>query len=119
MIRISHLLKWKKWQGNIRQRNPNGLYVAVPHFDKNHYQIHICASGMDKTGMSLRLPKADLQKLKKNIQQYQIDMFPELSKSIVNHGKKEKILLPEKEFQLKLRTGQETEKELLIGMLKT
>jgi len=109
----------------IRQRNPKGLFVAVPHFDKEHYHIHICASGVDKTGKSLRLPKLELQKLKKEIQQYQIDKFPELSKSIVNHGKtKDKNqeagdIKNEKEFQFKLRTGRDTEKELIIGMLKT
>src|ERR1035437_6552326 len=69
----------------IKQRNPKGLYVAVPHFDKEHYHIHICASGVDKTGMSLRLPKADLQKLKIEIQSYQHLNFPELAKSLVNH----------------------------------
>ncbi len=104
----------------IKQRNPKGMYVAVPHFDKQHYHVHICASGIEyKTGKSLRLPKADLQKLKKDIQNYQIEHFPELSKSIVQHGKKEKSILTEKEYQFKLRTGRETNKEKIIGMLKT
>ncbi|HKR06139.1 MAG TPA: relaxase/mobilization nuclease domain-containing protein [Bacteroidia bacterium] len=104
----------------VRQRNPKGMYVAVPHFDKQHYHIHICASGIEyKTGKSLRLTKPELQNLKKNIQQFQIDRFPELSKSIVQHGKNEKTLLTDKEYQIKLRTGRETDKEQLIGMLKT
>jgi len=109
----------------IKLRNPKGLYVAVPHFDKEHYHIHICASGVDKTGMSLRLPKVNLLKLKKDIQQYQIEKFPELSKSIVNHGKVRdknqdaKEVTSENEYQFKLRTGRDSEKELLIGMLKT
>ena len=101
----------------IKQRNPRGLYVAVPHFDKEHYHIHICASGVDQTGKSLRLPKPELQKLKKEIQKYQIDKFPELSKSIVNHGRKDKSLLTEKEYQFKLRTGRESEKEQVIRIL--
>jgi hypothetical protein len=104
----------------IRLRNPNGIYVAVPHFDKEHYHIHICASGVEyKTGKSLRLTKANLQKLKKDIQQYQIEKFPELSKSIVNHDKKEKGIATDKEYWFKKRTGRETDKEQLIGMLKT
>lgn len=104
----------------VKQRNSKGIYVAVPHFDKQHYHIHICASGIEyKTGKSLRLTKAGLQKLKKDIQQYQIERFPELSKSVVQHGKKEKSLLTDKEYQIKLRTGRETDKEQLIGMLKT
>jgi len=104
----------------IRQRNPKGIYVAVPHFDKQHYHIHICASGIEfKTGKSLRLAKTNLQNLKKNIQQFQIERFPELSKSVVQHGKKDKSVLTDKEYQIKLRTGRETDKEQLIGMLKT
>ena len=81
----------------ILQRNPNGIYVAVPHFDKEHYHIHVCASGIEyKTGKALRLAKADLQKLKQKVQQYQIEKYPELDKSIVRHGKKASPSLPKK-----------------------
>lgn len=104
----------------INKRNPNGMYVAVPHFDKEHYHIHICASGIEyRTGKSLRLPKADLLKLKKEIQEFQIERFPELSKSVVAHGKKGKSLTSEKEYQIKLRTGRETNKEQVMGILNT
>lgn len=104
----------------IRMRNPNGIYVAIPHFDKDHYHIHICASGIEyKTGKSLRLSQLEFLTLKKDIQQFQIERFPELSKSVVAHGKKEKTIPTDKEFQIKLRTGRETGKEQVIGMLKT
>jgi len=103
----------------VRLRNPRGIYLAVPHFDREHYHIHILASGIEfRTGKSMRLSKQNLQKLKKDIQQYQIERFPELSKSVVEHGKKEKSLVSDKEYQLKLRTGRETEKEKLLGLLK-
>jgi hypothetical protein len=103
----------------IQKRNPNGIYVAVPHFDKNHYHIHICASGVEyRTGKSLRMSKIGFQKLKRDIQNYQVEHFPELSNSIVAHGKKEKSLQAEKEYQYKMRTGRETEKELLVGILE-
>lgn len=102
----------------IKNRGINGLYLATPHFDKEHYHVHICASGIEyKTGKAMRLSKIELQKLKKNIQQYQIDKYPELSKSLVNHEKKG-YALSDKEYQLKLRTGRATDKEQLIGMLK-
>jgi hypothetical protein len=106
----------------IQQRNPKGMYVAVPHFDKEHYHIHICASGIEyMTGRSLRLDKKGLNELKKNIQQYQQLKYPELSRSIVNHGALPKghALLSEKEYQYKQRTGRATDKEQVIGMLKT
>jgi len=106
----------------IQKRNPNGLYVAVPHFDKEHYHVHICTSGIEyRTGKAMRLDKKNLRELKQNIQQYQIEKYPELSKSIVNHGKspKEKALLSEKGYQYQQRTGRATDKEQVIGMLKT
>jgi hypothetical protein len=104
----------------IRLRNSKGMYVAVPHFDKQHYHIHICASGIEyKTGKSLRLTKPELQKLKKDIQQYQLEKFPELLKSVVAHSGKAKNISGEKEYQLKFRTGRETEKEIVLAKLKT
>jgi len=104
----------------IRQRNPEGMYVCVPHFDKDHIHLHVCSSGVQyKTGKSMRLSKQDLNRLKKNIQQYQIERFPELSKSIVQHGKKEKALYSQKEYQMKLRTGRESNKDLISAILKT
>ena len=106
----------------VRERNINGMYVAVPHFDKEHYHIHICASGIEYlTGKSMRLAKKDLKVLKEKIQGYQMEKYPELSRSIVNHGSspKEKALLSEKEYQYRLRTGRATDREQVIGMLKT
>jgi hypothetical protein len=106
----------------IQKRNPNGIYVAVPHFDKEHYHIHICASGIEyRTGKAMRLAKKDLQELKQKVQQYQFEKYPELRKSIVNHWKspKDQALLSDNEYQYKLRTGRATDKEQVIGMLKT
>lgn len=102
-------------------RNGKGMFVAVPHFDKEHYHIHICASGIEyKSGKAMRLSKMDLQKVKKKIQVYQTERYPELSKSLVNHGKEKKgYALSDKEHKYKERTGRATDKELLIGMLKT
>jgi len=99
----------------INKRNINGLYVAVPHFDKEHYHIHICASGVDyRLGKSLRMSKGGFQKLKKDIQNFQIEKFPELSKSLVAHDKKTKSYQTEKEYQQKLRTNRVTNKESII-----
>lgn len=115
------LAKMKKMaQRYIELRNPNGMYVAVPHFDKEHFHIHICASGIEyRTGKGMRMTRMGFQKLKKDIQNYQIEQFPELQKSIVNHGNKSKAKTSDKEYNYKLRTGRDTEKEKLIGMLKT
>ncbi len=103
----------------LKLRNGNGMYIAVPHFDKSHYHVHICTSGIEyRTGKSMRLSKVDLHKLKKDIQNYQLEKYPELSKSIVAHGTK-KTMTSEKEKQIKLRSGRESVKEKLLGILKT
>jgi len=105
----------------VRERNEKGMYIAVPHFDKEHFHIHICASGIEyKSGIAMRLSKPQLLKVKKNIQEYQLEKYPELSKSIVDHSKEKKVqALSDKEYQYKLRTGRATDKEHLIGILKT
>ena len=104
----------------IKKRNPKGIYVAVPHFDKEHFHIHICASGVDyHNGKSLRMSKQGFQKLKKDIQNYQLNKYPELSKSLVQHGKKAKVKTTEKEYQQKLRTGRATKKEQIMSILES
>jgi hypothetical protein len=105
----------------VRKRNINGMYVAVPHFDKEHYHIHICASGIEyRTGKAMRLSKTELLSVKKQIQNYQIEKYPELSKSLVNHGnEKKEYALSDKEHKYKERTGRASDKEQLISMLKT
>jgi len=104
----------------IRQRNPKGLYVAVPHFDKEHYHVHLCVSGLEyKTGKSLRMSRSELGKLKKDIQQYQIEKYAELSKSTVRHGLGDRSAMTDTEYQIKRRTGRETGRELVSAMLKT
>jgi hypothetical protein len=103
----------------IQMRGINGMFLATPHFDKSHYHIHIAASGIEyKTGESMRLSKMSLQNLKKKIQQYQIEKYPELNKSLVNHEKKA-YALSDKEHKYKKRTGRATDKEQVIGKLKT
>jgi hypothetical protein len=104
----------------INLRNPNGMYIAVPHFDKEHYHLHICCSGVEHhTGKSLRLPKNKLVKVKQAIQNYQIEKYPELSHSIVQHGKGDKNIQSEKEYQYKRRTGKETNKNQILVILQT
>lgn len=102
----------------MRLRNPKGMYVAVPHFDKQ-YHVHICASGIEyKTGKSMRLSKASLQKLKKDIQDYQVERFPGLVNSVVKHGNGGKSLMTDAELQLKRRTKGLTDKELVKQKLE-
>lgn len=98
----------------IRLRNPKGMYVACAHTDRDHVHIHICTSAIEyRTGKSMRMSRQEFATLKKNIQQFQIEQYPELSRSVVNHGRKSKGRVSEKEMQFKLRTGKMSQRELV------
>jgi hypothetical protein len=104
----------------IEERNPNGIYLAVPHFDKDHYHVHICASGIEyRTGKAMRLGKQELNQLKQKVQQYQQQQYPEITQSIVNHGnsKKGKALSDDKEYQYTQRSGRASDKTQLVKIL--
>lgn len=102
----------------IQRRGKNGMFVAVPHFDKSHYHVHICTSGIEyQTGRAMRLSKDVLQGLKKKLQEFQIEKYPELSKSLVNYEKKVNAL-SDKQYHYKDRTGRATNKELLSEMIE-
>jgi Relaxase/Mobilisation nuclease domain len=90
----------------IQLRNPNGCYVAVPHFDRFHVHVHICSSAVQfRTGESMRMSRGEFALLKKNIQDFQQKEFPELSRSVVRHGRKADGVTSDKEVQYMLRTG--------------
>lgn len=107
----------------IKLRNPSGMAIAVSHSDKQHLHIHFCFSGLEyHTGKSLRMSKGEFTKLKQDIQNFQRERFPELSHSIVEHGKSEKkdlaLLASDREYQIKRRTGRATDKEQVLRILK-
>lgn len=103
----------------LTMRNPNGMYVAVPHFDRDHFHVHICSSGIQyRNGKSMRMSRQEFADLKKNIQEYQIEKFPELSKSVVEHGrKKNRRILTDEERHYTQRTGKQTKKDELLSIL--
>jgi len=132
-VRLTHeILSWHKEDSGqltlakienmtreyLRERNPRGMYLAVPHFDKQHYHVHICASGVEyKTGKSMRLTKMELQTLKKEIENYQRTKYPELTRSITK-PKSKGLLTDEKEYQFKLRTGRQSNREHVAELIK-
>lgn len=104
----------------MRLRNPNGLYVAVPHFDKNHWHIHIIAASLEyRTGKSLRMSRKEFSELKQNAQSYQIQKYPELTHSVVRHNRKRKARITDREYQYKRRTGKQSRREAVIALIKS
>lgn len=103
----------------IRLRNPRGIYIAVPHTDKKHFHVHICASGLEyHTGKSMRMTKAEFAELKKNVQLYMTEKYPELSRSPVEHGKGE-VSISDADYRIKLRTGRESDKQKIVSILQS
>ena len=100
----------------IKLRNPKGMFIAIPHFDRDHYHMHICTSGIEyRTGHSMRLSKSAFGKLKLDIQKFQKERFPEFEKSVVDHGAKDKRRGKEHE-NIK---HDEKDKRYLSAILKT
>lgn len=95
----------------VKKRGVNGAILAVPHFNKNHYHVHLLVSGVDRSGKAMRLSREELADLKRQIQSFQVEQFPELHNSLPAHGRKSKLCATEKEMQYKKRTGKQTMRE--------
>lgn len=106
-------------QKYLELRAGNSLAVAVAHSSPSHYHIHVMQAGVELfTGQSTRISKKQFASIKKDLQQYQLQKYPQLNNSIVQHGKKEKQKISEKEYQIKKRKVQ-TEKERIKKLLDT
>lgn len=102
----------------IQLRSPYGMYLALPHIEKNTVHIHLCVGGLEyKTGKSMRMSKKDFQDLKKQMQTFQIEKYPELKHSIVNHQTGNKTKVTDKEYWFSIRNEVATDKEQLRELL--
>lgn len=98
----------------IQKRNPLGIYVGAIHLSKAHYHVHFCVSGLEyRSGKSMRLSRAELKELKRSVQDYQQEKYPELTHSVVAHGSSKKLQLTDREFFRKNRSGELSTKEKL------
>lgn len=91
-------------QKYLELRAGNTLAVAVAHSSQSHYHIHVMQAGVELySGQSTRISKKQFAIIKKELQEYQLQKYPQLNNSIVQHGKKEKKKISEKEYQIKKR----------------
>ncbi|MDP1725556.1 MAG: relaxase/mobilization nuclease domain-containing protein [Bacteroidota bacterium] len=80
-------------QKYIALRGNEGVYYGAVHRDQNHAHIHFAVSGLKyRTGRSHHIPKDKLQELKIELQAYQKEKYPELSKSLPKHGRGKEYL---------------------------
>ena len=101
-------------QAYLRLRSENALAIAVPHQSKDHYHVHFCISAVElETGLSARISRQTFKQIKLELQAYQKTYYPELTNSIVAHGKKERRTKSVQEYELTKRSGIPSKKEIL------
>lgn len=102
----------------ISLRGENGVYLASVHQDTSQVHIHIMVSGLQyRSGRSFYIPKDKLFKLKKDLQDYQKERYPELSYSLPNHGSKREYVT-DREWFAKHKVGRSIEKVILQKTIK-
>lgn len=103
----------------VNLRAERGLVVAMTHHDRNHVHAHLCISGTElATGRSMRMSKSQFTAVKRTIQAYQQQHYPELRHSIADHGRKARAVRQDKEHHLQQRTGMPSKREALSDELQ-
>lgn len=75
----------------IDVRAKNAMVLARPHFDKGHVHIHFLISGNERgNGRRMRVSKSEFTRQRREVEQFQLERFPQLNKSYVHSRDKEK-----------------------------
>jgi hypothetical protein len=100
----------------VALRGLNNLYVGACHFDKDHAHIHIVHSGTSLDGRSSRVTKQQFHSIKLNLERYQLEQYPFLTHSLVDHGKKRR--LAKEDIIKSVQANRQTKKEGLLASLE-
>jgi hypothetical protein len=100
----------------IRLRGNNCLVIGTKHTEGvGHIHLHLAVSGTHINGKSSRQSKAEFQKIKEQLQEFQRTKYPFLSNSLPRHGKGNEI---EKGVEKKYKNERRSsEKESLLRCL--
>ncbi|MEL7535274.1 MAG: hypothetical protein AAFN10_28515, partial [Bacteroidota bacterium] len=91
-----------------------GIYLGAIHLAKDHYHVHFCVSGVEyRSGQAMRLSKVEVKHLKQELQHYQKTKYPQLTHSIVPHGKSKDLQLSDREYFRKHSSGEPSTREKL------
>lgn len=71
----------------LELRCRGNLAIAAIHKNTESSHIHFIVSGTQLNGRSSRVSKAEFQNIKEQLQEYQKERYPQLNKSVVEHGK--------------------------------
>ena len=106
-------------QKYLQERAKNNLAYGVLHDDKSdnlHYHFMISSNEASKK-IKHRLTKNEFDKIKKNLENYVLNIYPEMEqKAVINKTKDENTST--KEYELKKRTGKQSERDQVKSKLK-
>lgn len=103
----------------IYLRAERGLVVARSHQDRDHIHVHLCISGVQyATGKSMRMSRSQFTAIKRTMQGYQQENYPEIKHSIADHGRRARQVRSEREYMMKQRTGERSKREILSEELR-
>lgn len=104
----------------IRLRAERGLVVAISHHDQEHTHVHFLISGVEhSTGRSMRMSRSTFTAIKRSMQTLQLERYPELARSVADHGRKARQVRSDREHMLIQRTGRPSKREALQTQLHT
>ncbi len=103
----------------ISLRGPTSLFLGAVHQDKDHLHIHLIQSGVQcGTGKASRISRQEFQEVKRTLQEYQKDKYPELVHSLPEHGKSKNLKLNDRGIGEKYKPNErESNKKELVELL--
>lgn len=75
----------------IELRGKDNLYVITAHHDKDHIHMHCAMAGTKLSGLSARVSRTEFANIKKELDAYQREKYPQLAHSLPRHGKAKQI----------------------------
>lgn len=115
----------------IAIRGQNAICFAKPHFSTDHVHIHFAFTGTEyHNRKTLRMDNRRFEKIRRSIETYQLEHYPELSNSVVYINKPERTKINAKSIDRNTRVQREFEmtkrgsnkglkKEYVKGMVQT
>lgn len=91
-----------KWI-ELRSKGQDAVCFARAHLHSKALHVHFAFSGTDLQGKALRLNKEDFLEIRRQHEKYQVEKYPELTRSIVYIDKEKLKMLPAKEADQKKR----------------
>lgn len=77
-------------QAYLERISPSGQAYVICHYNEQHIHVHVVRSPLDIFGNSQRIDRKTFAEIKNEVQLLQQQLYPELSHSIVEHGRKSK-----------------------------